>query len=67
MNVLIVESPGKIKKIREYLGEGWDVKASIGHICDLPQKELSIDKNNKFKLNYIISEDKKGNSGIRFF
>lgn len=58
-NLLIVESPGKIKKLKEYLGEGWEVKASIGHICDLPKKELGIDKANSFKLAYEVSDDKK--------
>lgn len=59
MKLLIVESPGKTKKLKEYLGEGWEVKASIGHICDLPKKELGIDKLNSFKLAYQVSEDKK--------
>lgn len=57
--LLIVESPGKIKKIKGFLGDDWEVKASIGHICDLPKKELGIDKENGFKPTYIISEDKK--------
>jgi DNA topoisomerase I len=56
--LLIVESPGKLKKIKEYLGDGWEIKASVGHICDLP-KENGIDKANGFKLNYEISADKK--------
>ena len=34
-NLLIVESPGKIKKLRKILGSGWDVKASVGHIRQL--------------------------------
>lgn len=57
--LLIVESPGKIKKIKKYLGDSWDVKASVGHICDLPKKELGIDKANNFKPTYVVSEDKK--------
>jgi DNA topoisomerase I len=56
--LLIVESPTKIKKIREYLGDGWEIKASLGHICDLP-KENGIDKANGFKLNYEVSIEKK--------
>ena len=39
---MIVESPNKIRKIREILGAGWDVAASIGHIRDLPVKDLGI-------------------------
>ncbi len=40
---MIVESPNKIRKIRDILGAGWDVAASVGHIRDLPVKELGID------------------------
>jgi len=57
--LLIVESPGKIKKIQEFLGDGWEVKASIGHICDLPLKELGIEKDNGFKLHYQVTDEKK--------
>ncbi len=56
--LLIVESPGKIKKIKEYLGEEWEVKASIGHFRDLPPKELGIDKQKNFNLTYVISDEK---------
>ena len=41
--LLIVESPGKIKKIQEYLGPDYIVMASIGHIIDLDGKTMSID------------------------
>jgi len=43
MNLVIVESPAKCKKIQSYLGPGWEVQASVGHIRDLPQKELGVD------------------------
>ncbi len=39
---MIVESPNKVRKIREILGAGWDVAASVGHIRDLPVKDLGI-------------------------
>ena len=39
MNLLIVESPGKIEKLKHILGDGWDVKASYGHIRDLPKND----------------------------
>jgi DNA topoisomerase-1 len=42
MKLLIVESPGKTKKLREILGDGWRVEASVGHIRDLPEKELGL-------------------------
>lgn len=66
MKLLIVESPGKIKKIKSILGSDWDVAASIGHIRDLPKKSLGIDKSNNYELLYEISEDKKAVvSGLR--
>ncbi len=40
---MIVESPNKVRKIREILGAGWDVAASVGHIRDLPVKDLGIE------------------------
>ena len=61
MRLLIVESPNKIKKIKALLGSDWDVAASVGHIRDLPEmgKGLCIDKENKHKLLYEITADKK--------
>ncbi|MDR1166742.1 MAG: type I DNA topoisomerase [Deltaproteobacteria bacterium] len=42
MNLLIVESPGKIPKIRSFLPEGWSVAASVGHVRDLPLREMGV-------------------------
>ena len=56
--LVIVESPGKIKKINEYLGNDYIVKASFGHVQDLDKKTMSIDIQNNFTPNYIISPDK---------
>jgi DNA topoisomerase-1 len=42
MNLLIVESPGKVKKIQGFLGNGWKVAASVGHVRDLPEKENGV-------------------------
>ena len=58
MKLVIVESPGKIKKIQSYLGKGYKVEASFGHIRDLDPKGLSIDLDNDFKPTYVISKDK---------
>ena len=58
-NLVIVESPGKIKKIQDALGSGYTVKASIGHIRDLDESGLSIDVNNGFIPEYVIPADKK--------
>lgn len=57
-HLVIVESAGKIKKISEYLGSDYIVKASFGHCMDLDPKTLSIDIENNYKPNYIISEGK---------
>ncbi|MDJ1470276.1 toprim domain-containing protein [Xanthocytophaga flava] len=59
MNLLIVESPNKIKKIKAILGTEWEVAASVGHIRDLPAKGLAIDKIDGYKMLYQINEDKK--------
>jgi DNA topoisomerase-1 len=56
--LVIVESPGKIKKINQYLGDDYIVKASYGHIQDLDKKTLSIDVENNFKPYYITCHDK---------
>jgi len=56
--LVIVESPGKIKKINEYLGNDYIVKASFGHVQDLDKKTMSIDIENNFTPNYITSPDK---------
>ena len=58
-NLVIVESPGKIKKIQSALGSSYVVKASIGHIRDLDESGLSIDIDNGFKPNYVVPAEKK--------
>ena len=40
MNLLILESPGKVKKVQSILGSDWKVAASVGHVRDLPEREL---------------------------
>jgi DNA topoisomerase-1 len=57
--LIIVESPGKIKKISQYLGSEYIVKASIGHVQDLDKSTLSIDVSDNFKPYYITTPDKK--------
>lgn len=58
MKLMIVESPNKIKKIKSYLGEGWNVCASVGHIRDLPVSDMGVSPP-YFSPQYIINEDKK--------
>ena len=48
-NLVIVESPGKVKTIQKYLGDQYLVKASIGHIRDLEEHKLGVDVENGFK------------------
>jgi DNA topoisomerase-1 len=59
MNLMIVESPNKVKKIKAILGYGWDVAASIGHVRDLPPKTLGIAAP-EYRLEYQFNERGKG-------
>jgi DNA topoisomerase-1 len=62
-NLVIVESPAKAKTINKYLGKDFIVKASIGHIKDLPSKGLGVDVLNNFEPEYeIIPDTKKRNN-----
>ena len=58
-NLVIVESPAKAGTIQKFLGEGFTVKSSFGHIRDLSDNELSIDIQDGFKPEYVIPADKK--------
>ena len=51
--LVIVESPAKAKTISKYLGKGYKVEASQGHVCDLPKSQLGIDPENDFFMKYI--------------
>src|SRR5690349_10670762 len=50
MNVVVVESPAKAKTINKYLGKGYEVLASFGHVRDLPPKNGSVDPDHNFKM-----------------
>jgi DNA topoisomerase-1 len=55
-SLVIVESPAKAKTIAKYLGDTFDVRASVGHIADLPSKGLAVDVDNGFKPTYELTE-----------
>jgi DNA topoisomerase-1 len=58
-SLVIVESPTKAKTINKYLGSDYVVKASLGHIKDLPKKNLNVDVDNGFEPHYEVIEGKK--------
>lgn len=58
-NLVIVESPAKAKTIQKFLGNGYVVKSSFGHIRDLQDKKLSVDVERNFTPEYVIPADKK--------
>jgi len=58
-NLVIVESPAKAKTIEKFLGSGYSVKSSFGHIRDLSKKSLGIDIEGGFLPDYLVSDDKK--------
>lgn len=58
-HLVIVESPAKCKTISKYLGKDFAIRATMGHIIDLPEKELGVDIENDFKPKYTISKGKK--------
>jgi DNA topoisomerase-1 len=58
-SLVIVESPTKAKTIGKYLGKQFVVKASLGHVKDLPKKNLSVDVENNFQPHYEVIEGKK--------
>ncbi|NDG46534.1 MAG: DNA topoisomerase I, partial [Flavobacteriia bacterium] len=58
-NLVIVESPAKAKTIEKFLGKDYKVASSFGHIADLPAKELGVDVEGDFSVDYKVSSDKK--------
>ena len=65
-DLIIVESPAKVKTIRKFLGNNYDVQASVGHVRDLPTKTLGVDENNGFAPQYqVITGKEKVVNGLR--
>jgi DNA topoisomerase-1 len=57
-NLVIVESPGKVKSIRKFLGGNYKIEASVGHVRDLPKSQLGVDLDNGFEPKYITIRGK---------
>ena len=57
--LVIVESPAKAKTIQKYLGKGFTVDASFGHVKDLPKSSLGVDLDNDFETEYVVIPGKE--------
>ncbi len=57
--LVIVESPAKAKTIQKYLGKGFEVEASLGHVKDLPKSTLGVDVENEFESEYVVIPGKE--------
>ncbi len=57
--LVIVESPAKAKTIQKYLGKGFTVEASLGHVKDLPKSTLGVDTTNGFETDYVVIPGKE--------
>ena len=53
-NLLIVESPTKVKTLKKYLGREFEIMASVGHVKDLPVNRLGVDIENDFRPEYVV-------------
>ncbi|NJL70107.1 MAG: type I DNA topoisomerase [Candidatus Competibacteraceae bacterium] len=58
-NLIIIEAPGKVKKLRQILGQDFTIIPTKGHISDLPAKGLNVDLNNDFKPNFEVYPEKQ--------
>ena len=57
--LVIVESPAKARTLSNILGREYDVRASVGHVRDLPKSQLGVDVDDDFAPQYIVPKDKK--------
>src|SRR4030042_6085672 len=57
--LVIVESPAKVSTISKYLSEDYVVKASYGHVRDLPKTKIGVDVTNNFEPQYLITQNKQ--------
>lgn len=63
MTLIIVESPTKAKTLSKFLGKGFQIEATMGHIRDLPKAALGVDVEHDFTPSYVIPKDKKKHVG----
>ena len=61
--LIIVESPAKARTLKRFLGGGFEVKASMGHVRDLPERELAVDVQQGFRPSYEVVESRKKTIG----
>ena len=59
MKLVVIEGIGKQETIQKYLGSGYRVFATGGHVRDLPKKRLAVDVKDDFKPTYVVMDDKK--------
>ena len=55
-NLVIVESPAKVKTIKKFLGKNYEVMASNGHVRDMPKSQMGFDPDNDFEPKYITDQ-----------
>jgi DNA topoisomerase-1 len=58
-SLVVVESPAKANTIKKFLGKGYKVVASVGHVMDLPKNRLGVDVDNGFSPEYVVTRGKK--------
>src|SRR5438477_170805 len=61
--LIIVESPAKARTLKRFLGDRFDVRASMGHVRDLPEKEIAVDVEAGFKPRYEVVESRRKTIG----
>ena len=59
MDLVIVESPTKAKTLRNFLGPGYRVEATMGHVRDLPEKKIGLEINGGVKMDYVVIPGRK--------